>query len=77
MSHPKSRTLDMQFIELFDLGQVPWDPAWVPRSWPELRGDPLLLLGPAGHSAAVGSGGAVDAESESARQGTAVVSQAG
>ncbi|TPX33738.1 hypothetical protein SmJEL517_g03487 [Synchytrium microbalum] len=36
-SHPKSRSMDQQFIELFDVRNVDVDEAWMPE-WPELGG---------------------------------------
>ncbi|ORY48740.1 hypothetical protein BCR33DRAFT_714459 [Rhizoclosmatium globosum] len=35
-SHPKSRTMDQQFIELFELRNVVADPMWLPE-WPEVQ----------------------------------------
>ncbi|RKP00882.1 hypothetical protein CXG81DRAFT_2796, partial [Caulochytrium protostelioides] len=34
-SRPKSRMMDQQFIELFDVARVRYDPLWLPH-WPEL-----------------------------------------
>ncbi|KAI8852665.1 tyrosine phosphatase family-domain-containing protein [Chytridium lagenaria] len=34
-SHPKSRSMDQQFIELFEVSKVEVDPRWLP-SWPEI-----------------------------------------
>ncbi|RKO82794.1 protein-tyrosine phosphatase, partial [Blyttiomyces helicus] len=34
-SHPKSRSMDQQFIELFDASRVVFDPAHLP-DWPEI-----------------------------------------
>ncbi|KAI9094620.1 putative tyrosine-protein phosphatase At1g05000 [Phlyctochytrium arcticum] len=36
-SHPKSRSMDQQFIELFDATRVEFDPNWLPE-WPEIDG---------------------------------------
>ncbi|KAJ3190177.1 hypothetical protein HDU85_000468 [Gaertneriomyces sp. JEL0708] len=36
-SHPKSRSMDQQFIELFDPTRVPFDPRYLPK-WPEIEG---------------------------------------
>ncbi|KAJ3033399.1 hypothetical protein HK097_004857, partial [Rhizophlyctis rosea] len=36
-SHPKSRSMDQQFIELFDVKNVRFDPLYLP-SWPEIKG---------------------------------------
>lgn len=40
-SYPKSRSMDQQFIELFDARQVSIDPSQIP-DWPELR-EPLIV----------------------------------
>eukprot|EP00842_Homolaphlyctis_polyrhiza_P003798 jgi/Hompol1/4419/HPOL_001740-RA len=37
-SHPKSRSMDQQFIELFDTRQVPVDKEHIP-DWPEIQSD--------------------------------------
>ncbi|KAI8823632.1 tyrosine phosphatase family-domain-containing protein [Fimicolochytrium jonesii] len=36
-SHPKSRSMDQQFIELFDPTRVDFDEDWLP-DWPEIEG---------------------------------------
>ncbi|KAJ3180321.1 hypothetical protein HDU87_002200 [Geranomyces variabilis] len=36
-SHPKSRSMDQQFIELFDVSRVTFDEDWLP-DWPEIEG---------------------------------------
>jgi protein tyrosine/serine phosphatase len=41
-SHPKSRAMDQQFIELFDKSQVRVEPRFVP-CWPEIENDVFLL----------------------------------
>jgi hypothetical protein len=41
-SHPKSRSMDQQFIELFDTSRVRVDPRYLP-SWPEIENDVFLL----------------------------------
>ncbi|KAI9358278.1 tyrosine phosphatase family-domain-containing protein [Zopfochytrium polystomum] len=38
-SHPKSRVMDQQFIELFDERAVVADPRWLP-AWPEIADSP-------------------------------------
>ncbi|KAI8898285.1 tyrosine phosphatase family-domain-containing protein [Globomyces pollinis-pini] len=42
-SHPKSRSMDQQFIELFDKSQVRVDPKYLP-GWPEIENDIFLPL---------------------------------
>ncbi|KAJ3106158.1 tyrosine-protein phosphatase siw14 [Phlyctochytrium planicorne] len=42
-SHPKSRSMDQQFIELFDISKVEVDPRWLP-AWPEIAGGVDLTL---------------------------------
>ncbi|KAI8585445.1 tyrosine phosphatase family-domain-containing protein [Geranomyces variabilis] len=36
-SHPKSRSMDQQFIELFDVSRVTFEEDWLP-DWPEIEG---------------------------------------
>lgn len=35
-ANPKSRSMDLQFIELFDVSKVEYDPKKLPK-WPEIR----------------------------------------
>ncbi|KAJ3324677.1 hypothetical protein HDU76_013360 [Blyttiomyces sp. JEL0837] len=46
-SHPKSRSMDQQFIELFEIRNVIADPAWLP-SWPEISDGIGATLVPGG-----------------------------
>jgi tyrosine-protein phosphatase SIW14 len=41
-SHPKSRAMDQQFIELFDKSRVRTDPRYLP-DWAEIENDIYLL----------------------------------
>jgi tyrosine-protein phosphatase SIW14 len=41
-SHPKSRAMDQQFIELFDSSRVRVDVQYLP-DWPEIENDVYLL----------------------------------
>ncbi|KAJ3080338.1 hypothetical protein HK102_003127 [Quaeritorhiza haematococci] len=38
-SHPKSRSMDQQFIELFDASKVVWPPPEYLPNWPEIRNE--------------------------------------
>ncbi|KAJ1558765.1 hypothetical protein HK096_005134, partial [Nowakowskiella sp. JEL0078] len=42
-SHPKSRSMDLQFIELFDVSKVVFDPRFLP-DWPELSFGTMVIL---------------------------------
>lgn len=42
-SFPKSRSMDQQFIELFDQSRVRVDPRYLP-DWPEIQNDVFLTI---------------------------------
>lgn len=42
-SQPKSRSMDQQFIELFDITKIKFDPRYLP-SWPEIKDSPTFMI---------------------------------